>query len=301
MDDTAILKSYKIIKPELLGKGAQSRTYDYTDHEVVRIIDKTSIELTQRLKSFYDKVNSKAHVSFSLPEILEIKEFGEQIAVIEKKLIGQRADRLIAKLNVNDKQIALQNYINALLEIKNIEFDSEFYGELLIENRKPITANSWVGFIKSSVEFSYQRSLKDFEVDLPDHKAILDKYLQELENYEFKDHDHLVHGDYYFENIFMTDDMKVSALFDFSALTVYGDWRMDLGGAIDWMNQYEFIDTEDYEFTREYLTEKLGNKVSEEDLLLYKIFYSFRFSDCKQDDPKIYEWSINHLTNYLQT
>ena len=50
----------------------------------------------------------------------------------------------------------------------------------------------------------------------------------------------MVHGDYFYDNLLVGEDLKISAVLDFSDLSVVGDHKMDITGALIYLT----LDTE---------------------------------------------------------
>jgi aminoglycoside phosphotransferase (APT) family kinase protein len=109
----------------------------------------------------------------------------------------------------------------------------------------------------------------------------------------------LVHGDYFPGNVFVDDRLTICGVGDFGYTTVVGDSRMDLAGAVVYLEVVDGYRPDDTAFLTRLVEERYGR-----DMLrwidFYRLYYSFYFSRCKVDDPRTYEWCIGNLRSWLQ-
>jgi putative membrane protein len=104
----------------------------------------------------------------------------------------------------------------------------------------------------------------------------------------------LVHGDYFPGNVFIDDDLTISGVGDFSGLTIIGDPRMDLAGAVAYVEVVDSYRPDDTAFLLRLVTERHGEAILPI-LALYRLYYSLFFTVCKADDPEFYAWCIENL------
>jgi len=97
----------------------------------------------------------------------------------------------------------------------------------------------------------------------------------------------LVHGDYFPGNVFIDDTLQVYAVGDFGYSTVVGDPRMDVAGAIVFLEVVEGYQPADTQLLLQHGARR-PDRVSAEIIELYRLYYSLYFSHCKHDDPKTY-------------
>jgi hypothetical protein len=117
-----------------------------------------------------------------------------------------------------------------------------------------------------------------------------------FDDYEGKS---LVHGDYFPGNVFMDESQTICGVGDFSYATVVGDARMDLAGALLFLEVVEGYCADDSTFLRQQLVKRWGDELL--DIVdFYRLYYSLFFSGCKADDPTTYAWCVGNLRLVLQ-
>lgn len=108
----------------------------------------------------------------------------------------------------------------------------------------------------------------------------------------------LVHGDYFPGNVFIDDSLTVYAVGDFGYSTVVGDPQMDVAGAIIFLEVVSGYQESDTQLLLRYLQTQ-PDRVSADNIELYRLYYSLYFSHCKHSDPPLYLWCIQNLRRYM--
>ena len=103
-----------------------------------------------------------------------------------------------------------------------------------------------------------------------------------------------MHGDYFLGNALCDERGILTAVVDFSPLTLVGDPLMDLAGAYYFCRIYDFVTEADYRFLRGQIDRRYGPHCWQH-VDLYYTFYSLRFSDCKGPDNHTYRWCLRRL------
>jgi hypothetical protein len=94
--------------------------------------------------------------------------------------------------------------------------------------------------------------------------------------------------------VFIDDTLTVYGVGDFGYSTLVGDPRMDIAGAIVFLEVVEGYQADDTELLLDYI-QRGGSRVSADIIDLYRLRYSLYFSHCKHDDPKTYAWCVQNL------
>jgi hypothetical protein len=87
----------------------------------------------------------------------------------------------------------------------------------------------------------------------------------------------------------------VTGILDFSPMTVAGDPRLDLAGALIFLEVVAPYRPEDSTTVEDVITARHGDAVLSV-IELYRIYYSLYFSATKEFDPELYRWCVNNLT-----
>ncbi len=109
----------------------------------------------------------------------------------------------------------------------------------------------------------------------------------------------LVHGDYFPGNVFIDNDMTICGVGDFGYSTVVGDPRMDLAGAVVFLEVVTGYQPDDTPFLMQTVEERHGTGMTRW-IDFYRLYYSFYFSRCKSDDSPTYDWCIRNLRAWSQ-
>jgi len=86
----------------------------------------------------------------------------------------------------------------------------------------------------------------------------------------------------------------LTAVVDFSPLTLIGDPLIDLAGAYYFCRIYDFVSAADYRVLRRLIEQRFGEDCWQR-IDLYYTFHSLRFSDCKLPDNHTYNWCLRRL------
>jgi aminoglycoside phosphotransferase (APT) family kinase protein len=105
----------------------------------------------------------------------------------------------------------------------------------------------------------------------------------------------LVHGDYFYGNL-LVKDLKISAVFDFGPLTVVGDYRMDVSGAVIFCETNPQFDSQFVEYLYRQEETIYGREIIKF-IEYYRIYYSFYHMASADSGGSLYRWCIDNLNN----
>ncbi len=106
----------------------------------------------------------------------------------------------------------------------------------------------------------------------------------------------VVHGDIWPPNIMMDDDLRVTALIDFSFTTRVGDTVMDLAGAAQFIRIGNPNASEDFAYLSGLLAARHGPKGLEM-LALYGVWFAFSFAYA-HDEPVVFPWCLELIRGF---
>ena len=127
---------------------------------------------------------------------------------------------------------------------------------------------------------------------------IKDKFFIDLKALSSQPEKHFVHGDYYFSNVLVNDQLEVSSVLDVSPHSHMGDFRMDVAGSLIFAELHPSFTLSEGKYLENLAKEKYGENIMNS-VDLYRIYYSLLFSDCKLFDPSTYNWGIRNLRHYI--
>lgn len=278
----------------LIGKGNQALVFEYRSDQVVKIYTNTDIHNLEQLAAFQAKL-ALHPLPFSTPQILEIGRVQETYYTIERYLHGDKLSLVFTSLSQQDQYRALTNYFTALEAFNAIKVESCPYGQVLpIDDA--FTASTWLEFLTQKLLQSIEESRSDLIQDVAGLEEKMAMLLYAIQVRIGQVPKHLVHGDYYLNNVLFTENLEVSAVLDFSDHTVVGDKRMDVAGAIVFLALDESIRNHHISRLQKLAEAQYGSEIHKL-IDIYTLYYSFYYSDTKQSDPSAYAWCIRNLND----
>jgi len=288
-----VLRHLKVESAQLVGRGMTSSLYDIGGGRVLKIHNQQQEPGYLSLLKRFSEQLQRFSFPFAVPLIYEYGAVGEIHYHVEKRLPGQDFAELLPRLTPGERRSAFASFLDGLPPLHAVHMPNLPFGEPL-NPQEAISAETWPGFLQARIEATLTRSYTDLHEDLADVDRIVDGFFRELGTLPPRPQKCLVHGDYFPGNVLCDERGILTAVVDFSPLTMIGDTLTDLAGAYYFCLIYDFVTESDYEFLRRRITEKYGAH-SWQRIDLYYTFYCFRFSDCKIPDNHTYRWCLSRL------
>ena len=289
----AVLEHLKIDRVTPLNRGMTSAVYDIGDGRVLKIHNgRLEQDYLPSLGGLYHRLHRDS-LPFAVPFIHEHGAVAGIHYHIERRLPGQDLARLFPTLTAGERQRALTSFLEALPPLHAVHWPDLPYGELLC-GPKGITAQTWPDFLLKRVSATLARSQPDLQKDLPESDRIVDACLAQFVSLPDLPPKPLVHGDFFLGNVLCDEKGTLTAIVDFSSLTLIGDPLVDVAGAYYFCRIYDFVNAADYRVLRQLIDRRYGPE-SWRRIDLYHTFYSLRFSDCKRPDNHTYRWCLHRL------
>jgi len=288
------LTTIGITVADLLGSGSESWVYALDDARILRLYngDVSRSAYVGRLKAFY---NALPAFTFVCPVIHETGRVGSVVYAIEQRIPGLAMGVVLPNLPATARTRAFIGYLQALTELRRVTYPTRPYGELLTEH--PVQAPTWSAFLEASMT-----------ARLEEHRARLDADVQNLDTAIAIAFERvatipeppkaLVHGDYYPNNVLLGDDLRVSGILDFSAMTVVGDPFMDVAGGLLFLEGSPSYQPTDRELLGGLIRREYGAAVMDR-IDTYRLYYSLYFAGAWNDDPNLYRWCVNNLNQAI--
>jgi aminoglycoside phosphotransferase (APT) family kinase protein len=291
-----ILHHFSIPSTALLGKGSESQVYALDPTRVLRIYPPgASLATIQARQNFYMQLAAR-HPPFVIPTVLDQGVVDGHPYTIEQRMHGHDFAHILPQLTGDDRARALTSYLDLATQIGTIQFPVAPFGELILPGA--LQRDTWAHFLWDRAQQTLQISRRDVEHDVAQLDHLLSEFHTRLLPMLTIQTRSLVHGDYFPGNVFIDDTLQVYAVGDFGYSTVVGDPRMDIVGAIVFLEVVEGYQAADTELLlRSVQQSRVG--VSTDIIELYRLYYSLYFSHCKHDDPKTYAWCIQNLRTYV--
>ncbi len=280
----------------LIGEGGEAYVYNYGEDKVLKIFksspNKKEVEKMNQLFKLVDSM----HLTFETPLILEIGEFKDSLFLIEKKLKGNTIDKVYSQLNAEQRKALLQNYLEAIESLSHIFFDQLSYGTILSN----VDCTNWKEFIEEKSQSKKDIILPFLQEEGISYDEIISNFRNDIDTLQQYPAKNLVHGDYFFGNVLVDENLTISAVIDFGWWSCIGDHLMDIAGVIMFLDLYQEVSQIEKDYLNDLISKKYGTAFSHV-LSIYRVYYSLLLADCKEPDPKAYNWSIHNLNEYLKS
>ena len=289
----AVLRHLKIESADLLGRGMTSSLYDIGDGRVLKIHNGPQEQgYLPRLQRFSEQLQTHSF-PFAVPLIYEYGAVGDVHFHVERRLPGQDFAQVFPRLTILERRSAFSSFLDALPPLHSVQWPQQPYGEPL-NLWEEITAEKWPGYLQARIAATLSHSYADLKEDLAEVDRIVEVFYRQLGDLPAHPPKCLVHGDYFLGNVLCDERGILTAVVDFSPLTLIGDPLMDLAGAYYFCRIYDFVTEADYRFLRGQIDRRYGPQCWQY-VDLYYTFYSLRFSDCNGPDNHTYRWCLRRL------
>jgi aminoglycoside phosphotransferase (APT) family kinase protein len=280
---------------DLLGKGSESQVYALDTERVLRCYHPGPLSAYHtRRQQFYQQL-AACTPPFAIPVILDQGLYAGIPYTIERRMHGSDFAQRLPQLRGSARERALRSYLAIAIQIGQIAWPGEpfaGYGEIIAPDL-PIRHPTWAGYLAERIRQTTQHSRDDLQAD----GLAVDLLLHELDQRVATLGDPpraLVHGDYFPGNVFINSDDLVYGVGDFGYSTLVGDARMDLAGAIAFIELVPGYHPSDTIFLQQVLVEQYGSALLPI-LAHYRFYYALYFSGCGADDPTTYAWCVQCL------
>lgn len=293
LEHQAVFQHLSLSELVFLGSGATSQVYAIGEGRVIRIMAGDSLGYSQQLVDFYQQLNQHPF-PYTMPQIEAIGAVAGSGYIIERHLPGFDMSTIFPKLDERQRQAALCSFLAGLVPINEIALPDKPFGELL-GWEKNVTAAQWGDYLGQRTVLNLVESLPFLHEDLPQVDRLVADFLQRVAQLPDPEK-RLVHGDYFFGNVMCDELGELTAVFDFSPLTLVGDPWFDIAGALSFLRVYDFVTEANIAFAEQEIRSQYG--VNEERMWLYTIYNCLYFANGKEWDPNTYRWCLYHLERY---
>jgi Ser/Thr protein kinase RdoA (MazF antagonist) len=278
---------------ERLGGGGESQVYALDAARVLRVYkpgDGTSY--LARRHAFYALLRS-LDPPFETPDIFEASVFDGRHHVVERRMRGRDFAAVLPNLRGQEREQALASYLHIAGQIGSVALPDRPFGELIRADDDTLQAETWPKYLLARIDITLAVSYAALEADVLRLEAVLARLHDDIRTLTNVREPRLVHGDYFPGNVFI-DGLAICGVGDFGYTTLAGDPRMDLAGALGFLELVDSYQPEDTALLLQLLRER-----GEPELLpildLYRRYYAVYFSGCKHDDPRTYAWCVRTL------
>lgn len=290
-----MLDPSNVSSADLLGSGGESEVYALDSTRILRVYHShLPVAYLEQRHAFYAQLHAH-HPPFEIPHVLDTGYINGRFYTVERRMNGRDFNKVLPTLTGSARAKALASFLRVAQLIGTIQFPDRPFGELLAM-REPLCRDGWSQFLWDRMQRTLHTSRADVEQDIPYLASILQYLHEELRLFGGFTDKCLVHGDYFPGNVFIDDELNICGVGDFGYTTVIGDPRMDVAGAIVFLELTESHSPDDTALLLDLATAHYGSEIARV-IHFYRLYYSIYFSYCKDSDRKTYDWCISNLAS----
>lgn len=213
-----------------LGEGGEAEVFALGDDTVLRRWRRDHPSIANRIAFTSEVAAGAAHLDFAVPEILDhhVDEQGRP-CFVERRLPGRSMTEALADASGRQREALLTSYLETAASLREISLRRPWFGEVLADD--PIRTASWGSYLHRVLD----RQVADAdaaaypEVDIDAVRERLHEDIAAIASPEPA----LLHFDYFPGNV-MCDDTRITAVIDWSVLSIIGDPDLDVALAVEY-------------------------------------------------------------------
>ena len=280
-----------------LGHGGEAVVWALDETRVVRVHRQPQAEHVRRIAAFIDRLDRDA-APFALPELLEVGEADGTTWAIERRLPGRALDGVLQGLRGDVRRRALRAYLDGAGQVRRLGVPDGWdagCGEVFME--PPIRTERWPDLLAGQLQRQLDLARPVLTQEVPHLDAVEASVLAGAAAEPDPGERSLVHGDFFPGNVLVGPDLAVTAVLDWSWLTVIGDPDHELRSAVVFLRGSRTGTAEDEAYCTELLVERWGEDARNR-IARARRFEAARFSPY-DEDPGLHGWCVDVLSGRL--
>lgn len=231
-----VLAAFHLVDAEPLAAGTEAEVYLLDETRLLKLYANASrIQHFATLQKLYDSLESR---DLPLPNIHQIEQYSNLIAVVETRLEGEPLENLLPGLEGEALRQAESLYLDAAFKLREIEIKRQPETYLLFdENHISSTATqSFETFYADFLAKKIPRVAPFFDIpDFTEKAATLVHAIRTAPPAPLS----LVHGDFFPGNLLVDKEFtQVKGIIDFGSFTLFGSYLIDVAGAFGFYKMY---------------------------------------------------------------
>ncbi len=233
----------------------------------------------------------RSQVPFALPELLDHGTVEGVPYTIERRIPGRSLDLVRPELDPPRRDSALVAYADAAIALQSVAIEQPWIGEFLTDEK--VRVGSWPEYLVTRATIQFERAAAHLRSEVPGVDDVFESFRTETAAVDGVRMG-LVHGDYFPGNVMISDDLEITGVIDFGFSTLVGDPRLDLVGAICFVEVDRAWSTpDDAVVVRNHLERRAPALLEVFDL--YRTYNALYWGFTHEFGLSIYDWCIRVL------
>ncbi len=213
---------------EKIGEGGEAEVFALDADRVLRRWRRDHPSIEARIGFTQEVAAGAADLPFAVPEILDhhVDEQGRP-CFVERRLPGRSMTEALGEVTGARRTSLLTSYLETAVSLREIAFDRPWFGEVIAD--APLRSETWRGYLEAALD--RQVAAADTgaypDIDVEDVASSLRAEIADVT----EPRPSLLHFDYFPGNV-LCDDTRVTAVIDWSVLSIVGDPDLDVALAI---------------------------------------------------------------------
>ena len=273
---------------EKLGEGGEAEVFAIDGDRVLRRFrrrDHPAID--ERIALTREIAAGAGHLPFAVPEILDHHVDGDgRPCFVERRLSGVSMQVALRDVEGQQRTRLLDSYFTTAARLREIELRRDFYGELITPD--PLRTETWSHYLAGALVRRTSTTDADDYPEIPDLDAAVADVRTGITAVDDPE-PRLVHFDYFPGNV-LCDGTRITAVIDWSVLTIAGDPDLDVALALAYFGVTPETTLADVAFGRRWLRERGLTETAHR----YERFGAAWWSP-NADEPRIRRWVASVL------
>lgn len=236
-----LLKELRVSSTDLLAVGTEAEVYSLGEAHVLKLYgDSRRLSNLQVLRGFYDLLD-EGPSGLKFPRIVEIRQCGSLIGVVESRVSGRPLERMLGALDATSEAKAIDFYLKAVRSLREVKITSAPAKYMLFDesDRSSVSRQTWSEFYERLLSEKVERTGDLLPRNVSAFRPKFERLLETVRT-DVDVKISMVHGDFCPGNLLVSEDLsKAIGVVDFGSFTLFGDSMLDMAGAVGFYRMYD--------------------------------------------------------------
>lgn len=276
---------------EKLGEGGEAEIFALDGDRVLRRFRSRDADVAGRVALTREVADATAHLPFATPEILESFLDDDGVpCLIERRLPGRSMTDALGDLGGDARRRLLTSFLEVGTTIGMATFERPWFGEL-IADPDALRCSTWSDYLHSALDRNVGQTDRGKFPELDHLDELVADTHQRIDAVDIGSVEPgLVHFDYFGGNV-LCDDVQITAVIDWSVLSIAGDPRLDVALSVGYLGLTPNVTAADIAWAEAWLADRMPADLA----ALYRRWGALWWL-VGADDARLRDWVVATLT-----